>query len=77
VTYIEAYSPRRRRSARLPGIEGSYAYCSEPSGRLVRGPRLLLRLEDEADTHGVGTAPVVEPAGGAGAKRGNTLPDRS
>jgi hypothetical protein len=77
VTCNGGYYPRGRRSARLPGIEGLYAYCSEPGVVFGKAPKLLLWPEDELETHGVGTAAVVEPFVGAGANRGNILPDRS
>jgi hypothetical protein len=77
VTYNEDHCSRGRRSALLPGIDGLYAYCSEPGVVYGKAPKLLLSPEDELETHGVGTATVIEPFVGAGANRGSILPDRS
>jgi hypothetical protein len=77
VTYEEDYYPRARWSARLPGIEGSYAYSSEPGAVLGMAPGLILWPEDGVVTDGAGTMPAVCPLMGGGARRGSVMPDTS
>jgi hypothetical protein len=77
VTYDEDYYPRGRWSARLPGIEGLYAYCSELGAVLGRAPELLLRPEEELVADGAGNMLGVCRFGGAGAKGGSVIPDKS
>jgi hypothetical protein len=77
VTCNGVYYPRGRRSARLPGIEGLYAYCFELGAVLGRAPELLLRPEEELVADGAGNMPAVCRFGGAWAKWGSVIPDKS
>ena len=77
MTYREDHYPRDPRFSRLCGIDGLYVYCSEAAAVLGRAPESLMRPEEKLVADGAGNMPAVCRIGGAGAKGGSVIPDKS